>query len=360
MPKKSNKKSVTTEEAEIECILDERGGGTTSSSSSSSSRRNNKRRKRNPKHEYLCAWTDGEDPQWVDAKYLQNTRALEDWEEAEDEQIEHHDSPIDLQRKCQTLAQWIKAAKRPCFLLGAGISAPVLPTFRGKNGLWTKGKHKNKKASVKVSDNDVQPTKAHRGLVALEKNGFVNFLVTQNYDDLSSKSGFPENKLSELHGNIFTETCEKCNTKYHRNYEVPLETSQNHETGRYCDACGGILRDSIIHFDEPLPWHELKMANAKFVGSDMTIVLGSSLNVEPAASLPFKSKRRTRMGKDKIKSCIVNLQKTPNDDEADLLIRGDCDKVIDAIAKELVGENWDNKENDVNEQRHPLIDLSNL
>ena len=58
--------------------------------------------------------------------------------------------------------------------------------------------------------------------------------------------------------------------------------------------------------------------------------------------------------------CILNLKKTPNDYDGHILIQGDCDKVIDTIAKELVGENCDNEVDNVGEQCHPLIDLSNL
>lgn len=316
-----NKRKIN--DAEIECILEERES----------------KRKRKVTREYLCSWTNEEkEPKWIKAKHLKGTTVLQEWEELEEEEPEVFDSPDVLKKKCQTLAQLLREAKRPCFLLGAGISSPVLPTFRGKHGLWTKQGHKNELASAKVSDG-IQPTLAHRGLVALEKAGFVYHVATQNYDDLSSRSGFPSHKLSELHGNIFTETCDSCQTVFHRDFEVPKDDSENHETGRLCEDCGGILRDSIIHFDEDLPFHQLKMANAKFVGSDLTIVLGSSLKVEPAASLPFKAKRRQRNANPK--ACIVNLQETSYDDEADLLIRGTCDGVIDALAKELVGEAWD-------------------
>mmetsp|Transcript_18612 Transcript_18612/g.26268 ORF Transcript_18612/g.26268 Transcript_18612/m.26268 type:complete len:359 (+) Transcript_18612:34-1110(+) len=341
--KSSNKRKAATavaaattepiEEAEIAYILKERGG------KAENKKNTKKKQKTTPtKHEYLCAWTDGQEPQWVDAKYLKGTPALEEWQYQEDEEPEEFDAPPILEEKCQTLANLLQQSKRPCFLLGAGISAPALPTFRGKNGLWTKNAHKNEKQDAKPSTS--QPTLAHRGLVALEKIGKVHWVTTQNYDDLSARSGFPTAKLSELHGNIFTETCDDCHTVFHRDFEVPLDTSENHETGRNCEKCQGVLRDSIIHFEEDLPWHDLKMSNAKFVGSDLTVVLGSSLQVEPAASLPFRSKRRNRRNKD-IKSVIVNLQKTPYDDEADLLIRGTCDDVIDKIAKQILGESWD-------------------
>lgn len=343
MPKKRQAEVTYAEvDAEIACILDERRReeDTSSVETKKKKQRNNKRQKK--KHEYLCAWTDGEDPQWVDAVHLEGTPALREWENAKEEADipEIHDPPEVLQQKCLNLAQMMKKAKRPVFLLGAGISAPVLPTFRGKNGLWTKNAYKNKKANVKVSDGIVA-TVAHRGLVELEKAGYVHFVVTQNYDDLSVRSGFPESKLSELHGNIFKEVCDDCKKIYRREFEVELANSIDHETGRKCDDCGGVLRDCIIHFEESLPFHDLKMANAKFVGADLTIVLGSSLKVEPAASLPFRSKQRATRNKTDIKACIVNLQETDYDSKADLLIRGTCDAIIHAVAKELLGESWD-------------------
>ena len=334
MPKRKPK--TETVDAEIECIIDERGNANDQDEKTSS-----KRKRRKKDHQYLCAWTDGEDPQWVDAVHLQGTPALEEWEYAkeEEDEPEMYDTPEVLKQKCKQLAELIKNAKRPAILLGAGISAPILPTFRGKNGLWTKDAHKNEKVDAKVSDG-LQPTLAHRGLVALERAGHVYWIATQNYDDLSVRSGYPESKLSELHGNIFTETCDKCNRKYHRDYEVPLDDSQNHETGRNCEDCGGILRDSIIHFGESLPWHDLKMANAKFMGADLTIAMGSSLKVEPAASLPFKAKRRNK-NRNNINTCIINLQSSQYDDEADLVIRGTCDQVINTVCNEILGDSWD-------------------
>mmetsp|Transcript_20669 Transcript_20669/g.50765 ORF Transcript_20669/g.50765 Transcript_20669/m.50765 type:complete len:336 (+) Transcript_20669:152-1159(+) len=318
-----------TEEAEIECILDERGND------------NGKKKKRKQTHEYLCAWTDGQEPQWVAAKYLKGTLALEEWENQEEEEPEIFDSPEVLTEKCHSLAQLIQNAKRTSILLGAGISAPILPTFRGKHGLWTKGAHHNKKANAKVSDG-LQPTLAHEGLVALEKAGFIYYKATQNYDDLSSRSHFPAHKLSELHGNIFTETCDDCHKVFHRDFEVPKDDSVDHETGRHCEDCGGILRDSIIHFEENLPERALTTAMNKFAESDLTIVLGSSLKVEPAASLPFRGRKRTRSNRvyRDVKACIVNLQPTGYDSQADLIIHGTCDQVIDAVAKELLGSNW--------------------
>eukprot|EP00957_Ditylum_brightwellii_P024116 1818753-Ditylum_brightwellii.AAC.2 len=114
---------------------------------------------------------------------------------------------------------------------------------------------------------------------------------------------------------------------------VPLDDSGDHETGRTCNDtdCGGDLGDNVLHFEESLPWHELKMANCKLVGSDLTVVLRSSLKVEPAASLQFKSKQQNTSLNAKV--VIVNLQMTPFDDKADLIIHDTCDEVMDCVAK---------------------------
>ena len=334
--------------AEIGSIIDERGNPAKAGGNKSKAKKKKGKRKGvsvRP-HEFKVTWSDGAPPQWVDACYLEDTTALEDWRDAEDEVAEDPDSPDELKAKLSELTGWIGRAKRPVFLLGAGISASVLPTFRGKGGLWTKNAGTYvPPAAPKVGERP-EPTRAHRGLVALEQAGHVYWLATQNYDDLSSRSGFPASKLSELHGNIYTETCPKCEQIYHRDFEVELATAKNHETGRTCDVdgCGGKLKDNIVHFEETLPWHELKMANAKFVGADLAVVLGSSLRVEPAASLPFKGKRRSKYGGfdgGRPKSVIVNLQPTRLDDEADLVIRASCDEVVDHLARTMVGAGWD-------------------
>ena len=81
---------------------------------------------------------------------------------------------------------------------------------------------------------------------------------------------------------------------------------------------------------------------ALLLPSDLAIVLGSSLRVDPAASLPFKAKRRARVlegAPPRARSVIVNLQPTPRDGEADLIIRARCDDVLRAVASALV-EGW--------------------
>lgn len=307
---------------------------------------------------FLCTWMDGGKPSWVSEEDLEGTEALEEWNWKEDAVAEEFDSEDIVAAKCATLIDWIRKGKRTSWLVGAGLSASAgLPTFRGTNGLWTrgasqpappKGKGKKRKASAATAANapDLpEPTVAHRALVSLEKAGFVHCLASQNYDDILGRAGFLREKMAELHGNLFIEVCDDCCHLYHRDFEVELPTSKAHETGRLCDqvlsngrVCGGILKDNIIHFDEQLPWKEITLANAKFLGSDVTVVLGSTLRVEPAASLPFKAKRRRRFAGTgpPLRTIIVNLQPTPRDGEADLVIRARCNDVMARVAAALI------------------------
>lgn len=152
----------------------------------------------------LVAWLDGAPPQWVARADLQGTVALEEWDEADDDVPEEFDPPETVAAKVSTLVTWLRASKRPTWLAGAGLSAPVLPTFRGSGGLWTRSAPVRQPAPCrkkargcdaarvagvvagKRGDGLPQPTLAHRALVALERAGRVGFLASQNYDNRES------------------------------------------------------------------------------------------------------------------------------------------------------------------------------
>jgi hypothetical protein len=130
------------------------------------------------------------------------------------------------------------------------------------------------------------------------------------------------------------ETCYKCKTKYWRDFPVRNNWHRHeHETGRTCQVkgCGGELLDTIVNFGEDelqVPW-DLAVENMS--KADLVIVLGSSLRVRRSCDLPvmcFENNPNAKL-------VIVNLQKTPHDDRAQINIHARTDYVIEAVMHEL-------------------------
>ena len=95
-----------------------------------------------------------------------------------------------------------------------------IPDFRGPKGVWTLEK-RGAKVETDVTFEDAVPTLTHMALVELVKVGVVKYVISQNVDGLHLKSGLPRESLSELHGNMFMEKCEKCGK-----YEVYIRPHQ--------------------------------------------------------------------------------------------------------------------------------------
>lgn len=116
-----------------------------------------------------------------------------------------------------------------------------------------------------------------RALVALQRQGILKCVVSQNCDGLHLRSGLNPNGLAELHGNMNLETCPKCGMKYLRDFDT--EGNWRHYTGRRCDrsGCPGRLKDSIINFGEDLPQDELDKAFDHANKADLCLVLGKLL-----------------------------------------------------------------------------------
>lgn len=226
-----------------------------------------------------------------------------DFVQASDRRYERHIRPVYEEDSAEALdavaAFAASVAQRGRGLVvhtGAGISATAgIATYREgvANG---------------VGISAALPTYAHFALVALAKLGAVDYVCSQNVDGLHRRSGLPAEKLSELHGNCFIETCCCCSPpmEFLRPYDVcprgprrvmptdPGVTDNerasgiSHITGRKCPVGGGPLRDSVIHFRESLPERALREGQRRSSEAILNLVLGSSLLVTPAADLPFK------------------------------------------------------------------------
>ncbi len=176
------------------------------------------------------------------------------------------------------------------------------------------------------------PTPGHMALVKLQDEGILKHLISQNVDGMHRKSGILPGNLSELHGNTNLEICERCGKEYLRDFSCAANSSLAHYTGRICSipGCNGQLKDSIINFGENLLHHVVTKAIQESNKSDVYICLGSSLTVTPAADMPKGVGQR-----EGAKLVIVNLQKTPLDDFADLRIFSKCDEVMEGLMREL-------------------------
>jgi len=246
------------------------------------------------------------------------------------------DAPDVLEKGIKELAQLIKDSKYVVVHTGAGIStAAGIPDFRGPTGVWTL-ESKGLAPCVNIGFDEAIPTKTHMAILALQQCGIVKFLVSQNIDGLHVRSGYPRSRMSELHGNMFVEKCEKCFHEYFRRY--PVSTMTQKPTGNMCSQqgkrginhCRGKLRDTILDWEDSLPVRDLTEAEAESRKADLSICLGTTLQIVPSGKIPLLTLKNNGG-----KLVIVNLQKTKYDKKASLLIHHYVDAVMEGVMKEL-------------------------
>ncbi|KAJ8029693.1 NAD-dependent protein deacetylase sirtuin-6 [Holothuria leucospilota] len=246
---------------------------------------------------------------------------------------EKFDPPEILDSKVKVLADLIRNCSSMVAHTGAGISTSAgIPDFRGPKGVWTL-EQQGKKPDVNITFDSARPTLTHMALVGLERAGQLSYLVTQNVDGLHLKSGFPRKKMSELHGNMFLEKCDKCHKEYVQMNAVP--TLGLKPTGRACTQqksrgnCRGKLRDTILDWEDALPERDLELADTHSRDADISLCLGTSLQIVPSGTLPLLTKKNGG------KLVIVNLQPTRYDKKADVRIFGYVDEVMSKLMQLL-------------------------
>lgn len=205
-----------------------------------------------------------------------------------------------LSQRINTLAHWMFEARHLVVFTGAGISTESgLPDFRGPDGIWTR---QAKGLPTKKRDfSSAKPNAGHVAIVALQELGKLDFLISQNIDNLHLQSGIRPDLLAELHGNVTKLRCSRC--------ESLVDRSNGQTT---CPLCGGKLVSSVVNFGQPLPRKDMADAYLHSENCDLFLVVGSSLVVYPAADIPrvaFESGARL---------VIINQGETPFDELAHL------------------------------------------
>jgi NAD-dependent deacetylase len=229
-------------------------------------------------------------------------------------------------------------------LTGAGISTPSgIPDFRSPgSGLWEQDD------PMEVASQTVfryhperfynwirplaqgwmnsRPNPAHRALARLEKAGRLQCVVTQNIDDLHQKAG--SSRVLQIHGNLQEATCIRCYRLYCSDV---LRRWLREPTGvPRCEICGGVLKPNVILFGEQLAQPLLQQARQEFRKARLALVVGSSLEVTPAAMLPLEALQH---GAHLI---IVNRIPTYLDPRADVVFREDVAKVLPKLSDEIL------------------------
>jgi NAD-dependent deacetylase len=243
-------------------------------------------------------------------------------------------------------AQLIKRSSHMVVFTGAGISTPSgIPDFRSPNtGLWNKhdpftvasiyGFRKNPQdffdwiRPLAIQAETAEPNNAHICLAELEKKGVLKATITQNIDQLHQKAG--SQNVLELHGSAKTATCPHCDTQHSTSeYMQILISGQDLPE---CKKCGKIIKPDMVLFGEMLPMDIWESAQQHCLMADLMIVVGSSLEVSPANSLPeMSSAKGARL-------IINNLSPTFLDSRADILLPMDVTDGMAAILHLLNNE----------------------
>ena len=229
------------------------------------------------------------------------------------------------------IARWIVECEYHVVFTGAGISTDSgIPDFRGPEGVWTRRDAGLPAPRWQIPPDQIKPNPSHLALVELQRLGKLRFLITQNTDNLHRRSGIRQELLAELHGNGQLMRCLDCDRLYtrqeagwHTKQWGPGYRTQKPTPGQpACAACGGRLVSSVVNFGDPLPQREYELAEVHARRCDLMLVLGSSLLVQPAASLvglALKSGGRI---------VLINRGKTPYDRAATLRVWTGIGEVI--------------------------------
>jgi NAD-dependent deacetylase len=240
---------------------------------------------------------------------------------------------------------WTQGVTRIAVLTGAGISTDSgIPDFRGPQGLWTRDPSAERLSTYQayVSDPAVRrrawqarlahpawsaaPNAAHTALARLAGK-FDTWVITQNIDGLHQRAGMPDDRVIELHGTIYAVVCVGCGDR--TAMADALDRVRSGDGDPACERCGGILKSATVMFGQPLDRMVLSLAVRAASDCELMLAIGSTLTVEPAASLcAVAAEAGARL-------VIVNRDRTPYDDLATVVIREPIGTAVPRLAGAL-------------------------
>ncbi|MFG2750934.1 SIR2 family NAD-dependent protein deacylase [Streptomyces xanthophaeus] len=231
---------------------------------------------------------------------------------------------------------------------GAGMSTDSgIPDYRGPQGLWRREPDAEKLVTyayymadpeirrrawlmrAEVGALGAQPNAAHLAVAGLERGGTPVRVITQNVDGLHQMAGMPARKVFELHGTAHSVVCTACHDR--SEMAGALARVAAGEPDPACLRCGGILKPATVMFGERLDPVVLGQAMAVAKGCQVFVAVGSTLQVQPAASLAgMAAEAGARL-------VIVNAEETPYDALADEVVREPIGTALPELLARLAG-----------------------
>lgn len=228
-------------------------------------------------------------------------------------------------------------------LTGAGIStASGIPDYRGPSGLWRRHPEYEELVDYDryIADPRIrrrswrmradspawtaEPNAAHHALAAVRGA----WIITQNVDRLHQRAGSPEDRVLELHGNMFDAVCVACGLR--TTTREAIDRLERGDPDPRCGRCGGIIKSATVMFGEPLDPAVLNRAFSAATHAEVFLVVGTSLQVQPAASLVEVAAGAGA------KIWIVNAEATPYDQLAVQVVREPIVRAVPQVLRDLL------------------------
>jgi NAD-dependent deacetylase len=235
-------------------------------------------------------------------------------------------------------AELVSSSRKTIAITGAGISVESgIPDFRSPGGLWERFSPEeyaylgtfleNPEKSWKLfremgrTLQGKEPNPAHRALAGLEERDLLHAVITQNIDGLHQQAG--SRRVIEVHGDHRHLECMQCGLLS----VVRDEHMEGADVPR-CSTCGFPLKPAVVLFGEPI--RAAVEIEEALDGCDILLVVGTSAQVQPVASLPWTVKAG---GGTVIE---FNLQATPLTDRCtDYFIRGSASTSLAALVERI-------------------------
>lgn len=247
-------------------------------------------------------------------------------------------------RALESLASVMRFGEPGVAFTGAGISTESgIPDFRGPSGLWRRAKPTTfkdflRKPEVRAAYWErrrirypalaaAEPNAGHVALRRLQDAGYLAEIITQNIDGLHQKAGSDPESVIELHGSVHQIRCLDCRALFPAG-EFPLPPAGEEPT---CLICGGTVKEATISFGESLDVHDLRRALELARSTDLMLVVGSSLRVNPAAKMPLLVAQRGAT------LAIINNEPTPLDLQAGYLVHAPAGPALTYLADLVLG-----------------------